>query len=383
MGRVIIVGGGIGGLAAAAALRRTGVDADVFEQAPQLREVGAGVGLWSNALASLDQIGAGDDIRRSSVALRTVAGARPDGRTLTCIKLDELGPEFADTACFVAQRRVLLAALRRQVLPERIHTGCHVDRAEALSDRVRVHLENGRVEEGDLLLGADGIHSVIRALVVGADTIRYSGQTCFRGIAPFSPPDPTVLREIQGRGQRGSVCPISAKAVYWWVAHNSPPDGILPPEKRKALLRERYRDWPFGLPQAIDATPDEEILQNDLIDRPPAKNYVRGRVVLSGDAAHPTTPNLGQGANMAIDDAISLARALRDEESVSAALARYESERVPRTRLIVQRSWSFGKMCRWDSALGVALREALVRMTPDRVMTDMLRWQILEGVGAL
>lgn len=128
---------------------------------------------------------------------------------------------------------------------------------------------------------------------------------------------------------------------------------------------------------------DGAILQNDLVDRAPARTYVRGRIALGGDAAHPTTPNLGQGANMAIDDAIAIARALRDEASVEAALARYETERLPRTRLIVDRSWSFGRMCRWDSAPGVALREALVRLPPDRAMRRMLRWQILDGVGAL
>src|SRR5206468_9286812 len=111
-----------------------------------------------------------------------------------------------------------------------------------------------------------------------------------------------------------------------------------PPERRKTLLLERSADWPFALPEAIAATQDGGILQNDLVDRPPARRYARGRLALLGDAAHPTTPNLGQGANMAIDDAIALARALRDESSLPAALARYERDRMERTRLIVKRS---------------------------------------------
>ncbi len=219
--------------------------------------------------------------------------------------------------------------------------------------------------------------------VVGQDEVRYSGQTCFRGVAKMRPPEPGVIREVQGRGQRGSVSPIDEETVYWWTAHNAAKESMLPQESRKEFLLKRYRGWPFGLPDAIAATPEQEILQNDLVDRAPTRVYTRGRVVLSGDAAHPTTPNLGQGANMAIDDSIALARSLRDEASVSAALDRYQRERVPRTRLVVQRSWSFGRMCTWDSALGVWLREAMVGLTPERVMRDMLRWQILESVGRL
>jgi 2-polyprenyl-6-methoxyphenol hydroxylase-like FAD-dependent oxidoreductase len=152
---------------------------------------------------------------------------------------------------------------------------------------------------------------------------------------------------------------------------------------RKEKLLERYRGWPFGIAEAIAATPDGAILQNDLVDRPPTRAYVQGRMVLLGDAAHPTTPNLGQGANMAIDDAISLARALRDEPSVAIAFDRYERERLPRTRQIVERSWSFGQMCLWRSPTAVWLREAMVRLTPQTMMRALLRAQILEGVGTL
>jgi 2-polyprenyl-6-methoxyphenol hydroxylase-like FAD-dependent oxidoreductase len=383
VGRILILGGGIAGLSAAAALRVAGLHFEVFEQAPELREVGAGVGLWSNAMESLDQLGVGDEVRRRTRPLRIAAGANPQGRTLSLFKLDDLGPDFATAACFVVLRPALLAELARRLPRETVHTGFRAIRVEATDDRVRVHFDGGRVEEGNLLVGADGLNSVARGHVVGQDAIRYSGQTCFRGVAKMSPPEPGVIREVQGRGQRGSVCPVDEETVYWWVAHNSKKDRIVPQEARKAFLLERYRAWPFGLPEAIAATPGDAILQNDLVDRAPMGGYAQGRVVLTGDAAHPTTPNLGQGANMAVDDAIVLARALRDESSISAALERYQQERLPRTRLVVQRSWSFGRMCTWDSALGVWLREAMVGLTPERVMRNMLRWQILESVGRL
>ncbi|HXJ21588.1 MAG TPA: FAD-dependent monooxygenase [Polyangia bacterium] len=381
--RVLIAGGGIGGLAMAAALGKVGIHADLYEQGAELREVGAGVGLWSNALASLDQLGAGDDVRAATVPVRIFSAAAADGRVLTSIRLDDLGAEFADASCRVVARPVLLAALARQVAPDRVHASHRVEAAESSGSAVHVRFHTGWAEEGDLLIGADGLHSVVRSMIAGQDRIRYSGQTCFRGLATLPSANPREIREIYGAGQRASVCPIDGRRVYWWVAHNAPVNEIVPPALRKAMLLERYRGWPFGLPDAIAATEEGGILQNDVVDRKPGRRYARGRVVLIGDAAHPTTPNLGQGANMAIDDALVLARALRDEESVADALARYERERLDRTRLIVKRSWAFGRPFRWRSRPAIKLREAILRRTPARTLTDLLRWQILENVGPL
>jgi 2-polyprenyl-6-methoxyphenol hydroxylase-like FAD-dependent oxidoreductase len=384
--KVLVAGGGIGGLATAAALGKAGIDCHVFEQAPRLREVGAGVGLWTNALASLEVLGAAGDLR-DSLPLRTGGGANARGRTITTFALDALGPEFKDAACYVVLRPALLAALARRVPEERVRVGARVVRVEQTDAVARLHLEDGRIEEGDLVVGADGLHSIVRAEVLrgspASDEIRYSGQTCFRGVAAMPPPDPNTLREIQGAGQRAAVCPVDARTIYWWAAYNAPAAGMIEPARRKEALLERYRGWPFGLPEAIAATDGDAILQNDLVDRKPIRRYTSGRLALLGDAAHPTTPNLGQGANMAIDDAIALARALRDEPTLAGALARYERERIPRTRLIVERSWRFGQLCRWDSRLGVALRETMMRATPASVLRKMLRWQILESVGDL
>ncbi len=232
------------------------------------------------------------------------------------------------------------------------------------------------------MIGADGLHSVARASVVGDDAIRYSGQTCFRGVARLRVEE-RALGEIQGRGQRGAVCPIDAETVYWWVAYNAPMGQVVEQQARREHLLGRYRDWPSTLEQAIAATPSDTILQNDLVDREPAQRYARGRVVLLGDAAHPTTPNLGQGANMAIDDSITLARALRDEADVPRALARYERERLPRTRRIVQQSWDFGRLCTWESAPAVWLRERMLPLTPQSALRRVLRSQIIENVGRL
>ncbi|MCL2447641.1 MAG: FAD-dependent monooxygenase [Polyangiaceae bacterium] len=381
--RVVVVGAGIGGLSAAIALRSAGFDAQVFEQSAELGEAGAGVGLWSNAMQSLEELGVGDAVRRTCRPNRVVAGGNPEGRQLSRIELDTLGEEFASAACYVVLRPVLLAALVERVPASTVHTKCRAKRVEGLEGGVRIIFENGRVEEAALVVGADGLHSVVRPHVVGEHGIRYSGQTCFRGVACIPPRQPGVLQEVQGRGKRAGICPVDDATVYWWTAHNAPEGQLVPPRDRKALLLEQYRGWPFGLESSIAATPEDAILQNDLVDRAPAGPYVRGRLVLLGDAAHPTTPNLGQGANMAIDDAIALARALRTASTLSAGLRRYEQERLGRTQDIVKRSWAFGQMCLWESSVAVWLREAAVRSTPKSVMRKVLREQILESVGPL
>jgi 2-polyprenyl-6-methoxyphenol hydroxylase-like FAD-dependent oxidoreductase len=311
--------------------------------------------------------------------LRTVAGSNAGGKVLTLVRFDDLGPEFASAACSIVLRPVLLAALAERLPAASIHTNSRAVKVEALSDRVRVGFDDGRVEEADVVVGADGLNSVVRPLVVGNDTIRYSGQTCFRGIARMEPPEPGVLREVQGAGLRCAVLPVNAETVYWFTAMNASAGKTLPQEQRKTFLLERFRGWPHGLEEAIGRTPESSILQNDLVDRPPARIYAKGRLVLIGDAAHPTTPNLGQGANMAIDDGIVLARCLREEPTIPEALAQYQRERLPRTRLVVQRSWNFGQMCLWESPLAVRMREASLRLTPRSMLKNFLRWQILEG----
>ncbi|HWJ47221.1 MAG TPA: FAD-dependent monooxygenase, partial [Candidatus Udaeobacter sp.] len=329
-----------------------------------------------------DQYGAGDTIREKCIPIRKVAVTNASGRQLSCFDLDHLGPGFASMACFVALRPVLLAALGQCVPAKSIHTRRRAVRIETAQDRVRLHLEDGGMEEGDVLVGADGLHSLVRPLVAGSDEVRYSGQTCFRGVARYRAVQPPVLRELQGTGQRGGICPVCAETVYWWTALNAPAGQILAQGQRKALLLERFKSWPFGLEAAIAATPGDAILQNDLVDRRPAKSYAQGHLVLVGDAAHPTTPNLGQGANMAIADGIALARCLRDSASIPAALAQYQEERLPHTRQIVEQSWTFGQMCLWKSRTAVGGRELLLRTIPGFMTRRTLR-QLLQGTASL
>jgi FAD-dependent urate hydroxylase len=378
---VAIIGGGIGGLAVAVALRQIGVRVRVFERAPELSEVGAGLGLWMNALRVLDRLGVGERIRRLGAPLRVAEVCASGGAVLSRIDLQEVISETG-AANYVLHRADLHAALLEQLPEGVVTTGAECVGVEQSADEVVGHFRDGAPLRTPLLIGADGLHSVVRGALWGGGALRYSGQTCYRGIAPFAPADPHVLREVQGAGQRAAVCPLGANRVYWWAAVNAPAGEADEPGARKERLLEQFRGWAYQVPEAIAATTGS-ILRNDLVDREPLKRWSQGRVTLLGDAAHPMLPNLGQGACTAIEDGLVLARAIVEHGPTPRALQAYEAERIGRTTKVVRQSWNFGIPARWERSWAVWLREQLVRHTPPRVLASVMRQHLEYDAGRL
>lgn len=385
MHQVIIIGGGIGGMTLLAALQRVDIEAHLYEQAPVIGEVGAGIALWPNARFSLEQIGAAAQIIANARPLHCTEVLSRRGEVLNQVNFAQAWPDLPDASFHVVHRADLLAAIAAQAPASHVHTGHRLVDVDATAKQVQVRFANGFTATGTMLVGADGIHSVVRRHVVppDRDAMRYSGQTCFRGIAHLSLRSPEVMREIEGAGERCGICPLSGDRVYWWAAYNAPEGAMLPQAERQAALLHRYAGWPAQIEAVIAATPAEEILQNDLCDRAPVGNWSKGSITLLGDAAHPTTPNLGQGANMAIDDAIVLARALRESSSLPEVFDRYEASRLVRTRMIVERSWLWGRLARWQSPVAVWTRDFLARHTPRSVVSGELRRQVIDRVPPL
>jgi FAD-dependent urate hydroxylase len=378
---VLVIGGGIGGLAAALALRRVGASVHVFERVPELHEVGAGLGLWMNAVRVLDRLGVGAEIRAIGAPLSLAEVCSFRGAVLSRLELSEVVPG-ADAVNYVLHRADLHAALARQLPADVLRTASECVAVRQDETGVVASFAEGPPVRGALLVGADGLHSVVRPELWGRDRTRYSGQTCYRGVARLRVPDPHVLREVQGPGMRAAVCPLGADRVYWWAAINAEAGEPDEPAARRQHLLERFRGWPYLVPEAIAAT-EGPILRNDLVDRAPLKRWSRGRATLLGDAAHPMLPNLGQGACTAIEDALVLARAVSDHGPTPEALQIYERERIGRTTRIVRESWGFGVPARWRSGWAVRLREALIRSTPKTVMVRALRRHIDYDPGPL
>ncbi|HEX5475834.1 MAG TPA: FAD-dependent monooxygenase [Vicinamibacterales bacterium] len=349
----LIVGGGIGGLCAAVALARAGIEVDVFERAAELQEAGAGLTLWGNALAALDSLGLGE-LRRMGSPLTGVV-YRSDGRVLLSVSSARQaamgGPAVA------LHRADLQRTLIDHLGAARLTLASPCTGVTRHASGVVAHV-GGRDCPGDVLVGADGLHSVVRAQLHGARPPVYAGYTAWRGVTDWRGGD-VRPGETWGRGARFGRVPIGGGRLYWFATKNVA-EGRRSPDGEQAELRRTFRGWHAPIEALIEATAETAILRSDIYDRPVISRWSAGRVTLLGDAAHPMTPNLGQGACQAIEDAVALAKCLREGGPADAALRCYEQARAPRANAFVRRSRRLGRMAQWQQPAAVWLRDAVV-----------------------
>jgi len=371
--RVLVIGGGIGGLAAAASLRAGGVSVEVFERQPELRELGTGVGIQRVAAQAMSMLGLREALRGISgpgfEALRLVSWR--DGRTLAEV------PWHREVVA--VHRGELLELLARAVGDQGIvHCGMECVGFRQDSTGVSALFADGHEERGAALVGADGLQSVIRAQVVGDGAPRYSGATVWRALPEFTHKalGRNFAQQVYGPASIFGMFPVDER-LFWWGSQIRPEGAVNPPVGRKRDLLDTFAGWPAQVPEVIEATPEEQIFHQDLYDRKPLERWREGLVTLLGDAAHPTTPTLGQGAGMAIEDGVVLGRELSAVGSLSApgaveaAFASYERKRIPRTTLIVTRSGRLGKLSHIKHPVALFMRERALSAMPQKV------WQVM------
>ncbi len=362
--RAIIIGGGIAGLASALALTRRGWQVEVLERAPEFTEVGAGLSLWPNALRALDALGVGEGVR-ARAALEGQAGIRDAaGRWLSRADTADLERRYGAVA--MIHRADLLAALRAAVPQEALRPGITVSGVRP--DGTVAH--SAGQSQADLVVGADGVGSVTRRSVwPEAPAPRYAGYTAWRVVTP--PVAVGEASESWGRGERFGYAPLPDGRVYCYATANAPesaPDGGL------AGLRARFGGWHDPIPALLDAAAPGAVLHHDLYELPPLKAYVSGKVVLAGDAAHAMTPNLGQGACQALEDAVVLGSVLASGDGLGA----YDRQRRPRTQMITRRSRRIGVAAQWACPAAVTVRNTALRLLPPsslaRSLAPVLDW---------
>lgn len=358
----IVVGGGIGGLCAAIALRRRGVAATVYERAEELGDVGAGLVLAANAIRSLRRLGLGEAAVAAGAAVERAQIRREDGRVLAAI--DMRREEARTGAPTIALHRAALHRVLRAALPaEAVRLGAECTGVESGESGVVARFADGREAHGDLLIGADGLRSAVRRQLFPGIEPRDAGYSAWRGAVAST--DATALgitSETWGRGFRFGIVRVDEARIYWFATANSAPGRRLEPESRKRHLLERFGDWHAPIRALLEATPAEAILHNDIADLPPMPRWSAGRIALLGDAAHATTPNLGQGACMAIESAEVLAACLGENAAVEAALLAYERRRRPRTTFVTLQSRRIGRLAQWSNPFACELRNLLVRL---------------------
>jgi len=366
--KVIIIGGGIGGLSAAIALGRVGVEPVVYEQADRLREVGAGLTLWANASKALGKLGAAGGLLAIGSAVARLEVRTWRGDVLAAVPFAGLEKKPGTPVNICVHRGELLDQLARLIEPNSIQCGARCVGFDEDDAGVRVRFADGREEGADMLVGADGLHSIIRTRLHGESRPRYAGYTCWRALARFDHKElPSGIGfEAWGFGKRFAVHHCGQGRVFWYATKNAPEGTSDAPGGRKAEVLECFRDWFSPIPELIEATQDG-ILRNDIVDRKPIKSWGKGRVTLLGDAAHPPTPNLGQGACQAIEDAVTLAHCFGRSGNPEAILRAYENMRVRRTTSITNQSLRMGIVGQLQNPLACALRNTFTRFTPTAV----------------
>ncbi|PVY96193.1 FAD-dependent monooxygenase [Actinomycetospora cinnamomea] len=353
MGRAVVVGAGLGGLASAIALRRAGWEVTVLERRDPPAAAGAGMALWPNALRALDALGVGAAARDAGT-VEIGGGIRTaSGRWLAHVDAADLRRRQGD-AVVVLPRPDLYALLLAAGPPVRAGAGVtRVEPGDAATTAV-VHDDAGGRHPAELVVAADGLRSAVREALRPESTVRDTGQTAFRLVADHAL---DAGGESWGRGEYVGLGPLPGGRTY---AYAVAPSAEVPAGDPLPWLRARFAGWHDPIPAVLDAVVGP-VLVHPLADLTPPRSWHHGRVALLGDAAHAMTPNLGQGAAQAFLDAVALAA---EATTDPASLAAYEARRRPAAEAVARRSRTAGAVAAWRSPLAVAVRNGLTAALP-------------------
>jgi 2-polyprenyl-6-methoxyphenol hydroxylase-like FAD-dependent oxidoreductase len=362
MVQLAIIGGGIGGLTAALALRQCGFEPEVFEQAPALLDVGSAIALWPNAMRVLDRLQLADKILERAGVLEEVRWLDQHGRLINGVRISG-GRRFPS----VALHRADLQHILLQALPETsIHLGHSLVSYELRDCHVITKFTNGNSIESDFLIAADGVHSRVRAeFIKDGDPIE-RGYTIWRGISPaiLSAIPPGTALELYGRGKRFGIGPIGLGRTGWWATVNN---------NHADDLSELFAGWYRPVLELIETTPPSSILKTGAFDRLPVRNWGDRHMTMLGDAIHPTTPNLGQGGCLAMEDAVVLARCFEKYGASEQALRGYERCRYKRTTMISRYSRYYGYMGQGENVWARAARRTALALVPETLALRLMQ----------
>ena len=344
---IAIIGGGIGGLATAIALLKKGFKVQVYERAQALRSIGAGLSLTPNGLNSLNAIQPGivESLIKAGSPIYTLTLKRSTGEMIAS-KPMTLQQQYGQPMLDI-QWSKLQAILAAALPPEIIHLRHRCIGFEQQNTSVTARFEGGKTVQADLLIGADGINSIVRQGFVGDGVPTYAGRMSWRSVVQYdheqlSPNAATLLTAFHDK----NILLIDVSEGYtFWSAGALSADGSVCQRATdvKARVLELFAGWAEPVEAIIAATPEEDIVERPICDRPPLEHWSKGRVALLGDAAHPVVPSLGQGANTAFEDAYELAECLSTAPNIEMALNAYENSRIPRTTVIYDRSATEGR----------------------------------------
>ncbi len=376
---IALIGAGIGGLTAAVALRQAGFHVDVYEQAPELTEVGGGINMGPNAARILYRLGLGEALDREAVRPASTHQRRwQDGRTLQRAPLNPLCEELFGAPHLTVHRADLLSIIASGFPPERIHLGHRLAGFADKGDRVEAWFENGARATTEVLVGADGIHSTVRAALFGDEPPRFAGCVAYRGLVPVERIADLALE----LGSQSWVGPGGHLVHYFvsrgrllnfvgWTEHDTWNREDWTDRATIARALAAFDGWHPQVRRIIAAA--DTCFVWALFDREPLPRWSAGRATLLGDACHPMYPFMGQGAAQAIEDGAALAACLAGADDPIEALRRYERLRLPRVSRLQEMSRANKTRFHLPDGPAQEQRDAEWRRAGDR-SPEALRW---------
>lgn len=371
---IAIVGAGIAGLTAAIMLEKLGFDVRVFESAEEIRGIGAGMGLASNAIKAFEYLNLDEEVISICNHLKDFEISDAKGKIIISADTKRIKQSY-NTDNFAVHRADLHKLLLSKIRPDKIETNKKLIDLRILNEKVEIEFEDGKIREFDFVIGADGVNSRIRQLFYPKSKPRYAGYWCWRGVVKN--PKENLHKSIETWGNKGrfGITPLTENRIYWYACIGSNlKDGV--PEFGLKELRKQFKNYHQIIPEILSLTAKKDLISNPIVDIKPISRYHFDRVLLIGDAAHATTPNMGQGACMAIEDVAVLQDELRKNDW-QMACKNFEKRRLKRTYYIIKTSRIAGKFAQVENQFLISTRNYLLRNLPDTLSQRPLK-QLLE-----
>ncbi|TDX86797.1 FAD-dependent monooxygenase [Epilithonimonas xixisoli] len=355
---ISIIGGGIGGLTLGNVLKQHHIDFKIYESAPEIKPVGAGIAMAGNAMQIFDKLGLKEKIENAGTKMQALIITDENLKTIS--KTDVLKLESKYNVCNIAIHRAEL----QKVLSENISENIILNkRLSTIEKKENYHLtfEDKTEIESEIIFGADGVKSLIRNQILKSGEIREAKQKCWRGILTKEIPEKYSHNayEMWGKGKRFGFVKIKENTLYWYALVN---------EKfysKDIDLLETFKEFHPDILEMIGKTSKENIILNDIIDLKPIENWTAENLCLIGDSAHATTPNMGQGGCQAVEDAYIIGKLLETEKDWNKVFYQFEKIRKSKVNHIVKMSWTLGKVAQWENLTG--LRNFVFRNIPESV----------------
>jgi len=376
--KILIVGAGIAGLTLANVLEKGNMSVDVIEKRDELIHQGSGIMLGLNAVMALDRVGLASDIEPIARKINTLRVTDEDEKIISQTKVSILSDKYKINT-FAISREALHTMLIDKLKRTRLHLSTTILSMNYLGQKIAVHLSNDTIEHYDLVVGADGIHSRSRYMLLGRQPLRYSGYACWRFLFEHDALESEdILTEMWGKGKRLGIVPLGKKTGYCFATINTPQNN----EKYASMTHEEckklFSEFGGKAKWALDSLTDETNLLYDELRDQPDVYFGEEYCILIGDAAHAMTPNMGEGAAMAIEDAVLLGELLLSGKPNSVIFEKFVQKRKKKVKKVQTQSFKLGKIAQIDFGFGILMRNSFVKLLPSSLMLKSLESTLIE-----